>query len=116
MAIPSVNFFLFLFHVSGNNKTGGTINGFHVQHIQHVQHVQHVEQDHQDGQAKIQHVQHVKHEQQDGQAKDTDDSNKYNNKSGDEVPIKIYISSSLILSLIIYMLLLQYGISPNPGP
>ncbi len=56
------------------------------------------------------------HDQQDGQAKEPDDSDKYNNKSGDEVPIKIYISSSLILSLIIYMLLLQYGISPNPGP
>ena len=72
-----------------------------VQHVQQVQHGQHV-----------QHIQHDEHDQQDGQAKDTDDNNKF----GDEVPIKIYISSSLILSLIIYMLLLQYGISPNPGP
>jgi hypothetical protein len=56
--------------------------------------------------AMVQHVQHLKHDQQDGQAKDADNSNKYNNKSGDEVPFKIYFSSSLILSLIIYMLLL----------
>ena len=62
------------------------------------------------------HVQRVKHNQQDGQAKDADDNNKYNNKSGYKVPFKIYISSKFILSMIIYMLLLQYGISPNPGP
>ena len=62
------------------------------------------------------HAQHIRHDQQDGQAKDADDNNKYNNKSGDKVPFKIFISSSLILSLTIYMLLLQYGISPNPGP
>ncbi len=84
--------------------------------VQHVQQVQYIEHDQQDGQAKIQHVQHVKPDQQDGQAKDTDNSNKYNNKSGNKVPIKIYISTSLILLLIIYMMLLQYGISPNPGP
>jgi hypothetical protein len=60
------------------------------------------------------HAQSVKHDQQDGQAKDADDNNKYNNKSCDEVPFKIYISSKFILSMIIYMLLQQYGISPNP--
>ena len=107
LAFYSVGLTLFFsvpFHVSDNNEitrpTGQDEARSMVQHIPHVQHVQHVP-----------HVQHVQHDQQ-----DIEDSNKYNNKSGDEVPITIYISSSLILSLIIYMLLLQYGISPNPGP
>ncbi len=44
----------------------------------------------------VQHVQHVKQDQQDGQAEEPDDSDKYNNRPGDEIPFKIYISSSLI--------------------
>ena len=61
----------------------------------------------------VQHVQHVQHV---SQPEEPDDSDSNNNRPGDEIPFKIYISSSLILSLIMYMLLLQYGISPNPGP
>ena len=33
-----------------------------------------------------------------------------------KIGIDNYISSKFILSMIIYLLLLQYGISPNPGP
>jgi hypothetical protein len=33
-----------------------------------------------------------------------------------KIGIDNYISSKFILSMIIYMLLLQYGTSPNPGP
>jgi exonuclease III len=33
-----------------------------------------------------------------------------------KIGIDNYISSKIILSMIIYLLLLQYGISPNPGP
>jgi hypothetical protein len=33
-----------------------------------------------------------------------------------KIGIYNYISSKFILSMIIYLLLLQYGISPNPGP
>jgi hypothetical protein len=33
-----------------------------------------------------------------------------------KIGIDNYISSKFILSMIIFLLLLQYGISPNPGP
>jgi hypothetical protein len=33
-----------------------------------------------------------------------------------KIGIYNYFSSKFILSMIIYLLLLQYGISPNPGP
>ena len=45
----------------------------------------------------VQHIQHFAPDQRDGYAKEPDDSNKYNNRSGDEIP------------LIMYMLLVQYS-------
>jgi hypothetical protein len=80
----------------------------HVQHVQQVQHGQHVQH--------VQHIQHDEHDQQDGQAKDTeepDDSDKYNNRPGDEIPFKIYISSRLIVISTVSRTVHEYSLNAD---